>query len=92
MHGEKMGGGIVRPADAYKHCLNITNAISVAYRRIYNGKTSSSCQRIVFGNKAEVAKFLCHTKLVTPVSNRGRFLSIKYSLSNFVFIKYTIEK
>ena len=36
------------------------------------------CQRIVSGNKANVAKILCHTELVTPVSNLSRFLSLKY--------------
>ena len=40
------------------------------------------------GNKANVAKSLCHTKLVTPVSNRGHLISLKYFFSNFVFMRY----
>ena len=84
IHGEKVGlGKLFRSADAYKHCLNII--ILVKKRLIYNSKTPFSCQRIVSGNKANVAHVLCHTKLVTPVSNRGRFLSLKYSFSKFVF-------
>ena len=64
----------------YKHIL-------VKYILFYNGKTRF-CRWIVSGNKANVTKILCHTKLVTPVSNRGRFRSLKYSFSNFVFMRY----
>ena len=54
----------------------------------YNVNTHFSCQRIVSGNQENVAKSLCHTKMVTFVSNRGRFLSLKYSFSKFVFVRY----
>ena len=42
------------------------------------------------GNKAKVPKIPCHTKPVTPVSNRGRFLSLKYSYSNFDFLEISL--
>ena len=67
---------LYRSADAYRHCLNIINAFSVKKRQLYKAKTSFSCQMVVSGNKAKVAKIPCHTKLVNPVSNRGRFLSL----------------
>ena len=50
-----------RSADACKHCLNIVNAFLVIERLFYNGKTHFSYQRIVSGNKANVAKILCRT-------------------------------
>ena len=63
MHGENVGmDKLFRPADAYKPCLNIINAFKVKKRLFYNGKTRFSCQRIVSGNKANVAKILCRTK------------------------------
>ena len=74
-------GKLLGSADAFKHCLNIM-------RWFYNGKTIFSCQRIVSGNIAKVAKSLCHTKPVTPFSNRGRFHSLKNASANFVFMRY----
>ena len=73
-----------------KLCLHIVNAFSVVKRRFHNGKTSHLCQRAVPGNKAKVATVLCHTKLMTPVSNRGRLLfNLEYSCSNnIVFRRY----
>ena len=77
---QKVGRGkLFRSADAYNHCLNIINAYLVKERQFYNGKTSFSCLRVASGNIAEVAKIPCHTILVNPFSNRGRFLSLKYS-------------
>ena len=71
MHGEKVGGvscfvfkRIQTLSEHYKRIL-------VKYRLFYNGKTRFSCQRFVSGNKANVAKILCHMKLLTPVSKRS---------------------
>ena len=48
-------GKLFRSAEAYKHCLNIINAFLEKWRLFYNGKKRLSCQRVVSGNKANVA-------------------------------------
>ena len=75
MHDEKVGGYVFfRSAEAYKHCLNIKNAFSENSNDFTLGKAS---RFIVSGNRARVNKIMCHTKLVIPISNRGRFLNFK---------------
>ena len=71
MHGEKVGGVSCFVFKRIKHCLNMINVFLVKYRLFYNGKTRFSCQRVVSGNKANVAKILCLMKLLTPVSKRS---------------------
>ena len=71
---EKWVGMFLRSAEAYKHCLNIKNAFSEYSNDFSLGKAS---RFIVSGNRARVNEIMCHTKLVTPVSNRDHFLNFK---------------
>ena len=71
-------------ADAYKHCLNIINAFLVKQRLFYNGNTRFSCQRIVSGSKANVAKTLYCTKLET-LSQTEVIFSVSNTLLAILF-------
>ena len=88
MIGGKVGGVSCFVQQMHKTLSEHYKRTLVKYRLFYSGRARFSCQQIVSGNKANVAKIFCHMKLVTPVSNQGCFLSLKYSLSNFVFMRY----
>ena len=80
MHGEKVGGvsGFVQQ----------THTLSEHYKRIFGNIDCFTMVKPVNGLCLETKQMWlksCVTRNNDPVSNRGRFLSFKYSFSNFVF-------
>ena len=74
---KRMAGKLFCSADAYKQCLNIMNAFLVTKRRYYNDKA----RFFRVNGLGPETKQMWLKPCMTPVSNRGRFLSLLYSFS-----------
>ena len=84
MHGEKVGGDVVSFSRRIKHCRNIINALLLKKRLFYNSKTRFSYQRIVSGNKANVAK-ICVARKGDPCLKPRSFSQPQIIFQQFCF-------